>query len=100
MDGDKEVLVTIGGVKYSVVVCTYKTALAAGATSAPSMMQIYLDPTTENDWYTLVGGTLEILALSQAVQAQGFNDAEQALNAAFGAVSAETVQSWFASYNT
>ena len=99
MKDGKEVLVTIGGITYSVVTCTYKTALAAGKTSAPSMMQIFLNPAAGNEWYDLVNGQLDILALSQGVQSQGFDNAAQALNAAFGEVNAENVLAWFANYN-
>ena len=98
-DDGTDVIVTIGGVKYSIAVCTYNTALEAGKTSAPSLMQIFVDPTADNEWNELLDdGRLSILALSQAVQAQGFETegAAAALNTAFGEVSAANVLTWFA----
>ena len=62
--------------------------LPAGDTSYPSLSQVYIKPeATNEDMVALDGngnGTLDILVLSQAVQAAGFADAETALNAGFG----------------
>lgn len=108
-DNGNEIMVEIDGVQYSIAVCQYKTAIEAGKTSAPSLIQIFLDPTTTNDWYDLVtdedgNAVFNILALSQAVQKAGFDSlvnvddddkAEHALNTAFGEVTAENVAAWF-----
>ena len=104
-DEEQPMIITVGDTRYALAVCTYAEPVAAGATTASSLRQIFLSPDAGNEFYDLIKNSqgvseYDILCLSQAVQAQGFNDAEQALNAAFGAVSAETVQSWFASYNT
>ena len=92
-----EVQVTIDGVLYSIAVCQYETALPAGETSAPSLQQLFLDPSATNDWFALLGdGKVNIIALSQAAQTVGFADAETALNTAFGEVTAENVVKWVA----
>lgn len=62
--------------------------LPAGDTSYPNLAQVYLkSETTNEDCEALDGnnnGTLDILVLSQAVQTEGFSDAETALDIAFG----------------
>ena len=72
--------------------------LPAGDTSYPSLSQVYIkSAATNEDCEKLDGngnGTLEILVLSQAVQAEGFADAETALNAGFGK-SSEYAGEWF-----
>ncbi len=95
-DDGSEVQVTVDEVTYSVAVCTYNTALAAGATSDPSLMQIFLDPTADNEWSELVGTEFNIIAISQAVQVEGFDDAATALDTAFGKATAENVLKWVA----
>ena len=92
-------LINVGGTNYSVAVFTYKEALAAGATSSPSLMQLFLNPKTDNTWYDLVDGEFNIIAISQAVQKEGFDTAEQALDTAFGAVNTENVTDWLADEN-
>lgn len=88
--------VNIDGKDYKVVVATYTEALASGETSVPSLCQFYLDPKTGNDWYTNMGADeFNIHALSQAVQAQGFDDADTALKLAFGEVTEENLTDWF-----
>ena len=60
---------------------------------------IYLASTVENDFSDAIGGSYEVLVLSQAVQAKGFtgdNAATTALNAAFGEVNATNAYNWFA----
>ncbi len=62
--------------------------LPAGQTTYPSLSQVYLGAdATNEDVAKLDGnnnGTFDILVLSQAVQAEGFESAEKALDAAFG----------------
>lgn len=62
--------------------------LPAGDTSYPNLSQVYISAeATNEDMVALDGngnGTLDILVVSQAVQVDGFADAETALNAAFG----------------
>ena len=99
-DGTED-MVTIDDITYSIAVCTYNTALEAGETSEPSLMQVFLDPSATNAWNELLGdGEFSILALSQAVQAQGFEDAATALNTAFGEVNSTNVAKWWAETNT
>ena len=76
--------VEIDGVKYSVSCFTYKDALKPGEVSSPSFFQVYLNSKATNEDMELLGDTYEILAFSQAVQVDGFANAETALNAAFG----------------
>lgn len=62
--------------------------LPAGDTAYPNLSQVYImSAATNEDVEALDGndnGTLDILVVSQAVQAAGFADAETALNAGFG----------------
>lgn len=84
-------IVTYGGTKF--VVCEYyynnDSMLPAGETSHPSLRQVYLNANIDNEWNDAIGkdGTYDIFVLSQATQAQGFDDAVTALDTAFGDVS-------------
>ena len=91
-----EGMVTIESTSYTIFVRTYTDALEADKVSAPSLMQVYLDPSVDNAWYENLGtdGKFSIIAFSQATQKQGFGDAVIALNAAFGGVTPETVSNW------
>ena len=80
--------VIIDGIEYIYRVFTYNKALTPNEISAPSLMQLFLDPLADNDYCEKFGDTWEVLVVSQAVQADGFADAETALDAAFGEVSA------------
>ena len=99
-----EKFVKIGDVVYAVAVCVYENPVAAGATTEPSLKQFFLSPDAGNEFYDHFGSEYNILAISQAVQAQGFKEngtlsaAEVALNTAFGEVTAENVVSWFAEF--
>ncbi|MBE6608126.1 MAG: hypothetical protein E7633_06200 [Ruminococcaceae bacterium] len=72
--------------------------LPAGDTSYPSLSQVYLkSEATNEDMVAIDGngnGTLDILVLSQAVQAAGFENANTALDTAFGK-SSEKAAEWF-----
>lgn len=85
--------------KYVVCVATYLGAssvqgtekegiLAPGTISYPSLLQVYMRPEATNDDVTALDGNksgkYDILVYSQAVQTTNFENAEQALNAAFG----------------
>jgi hypothetical protein len=81
-------------------VYTYKGAagngkIAAGETTESSLRQIFLSPEAKNDFYDLFGAEYSILVLSQAVQTEGFSDAESALNATFGEIIEEKATDWF-----
>ncbi len=75
-----------------------KGVLPAGETSYPSLCQVYIKSNATNeDCEALDGnknGTYDILVLSQAVQAEGFANAETALYTAFGK-SADKAAEWF-----
>ncbi len=85
--------VEIDGVDYVYSVFTYDEALNPGEISAPSLMQVFLDSAATNEDCAKFGDTWEILVVSQAVQAAGFDSAVAALNGGFGspsAINAET----------
>lgn len=108
--------VTINGNTYSVFECVYKGAsdvnrhvngvLTAGEMTYPNLCQVFLKSTATNDDITKLDGNsngkLDILVLSQAVQADGWTAAAgksvalTALDAAFGDVTAAKVAEWFA----
>lgn len=73
--------------------------LPAGETTYPNLSQVYLYATATNEDLENIDGNnngmLDILVLSQAVQADGFDNAATALNAAFGKATAENVAEWF-----
>lgn len=84
-------VVQIGDGYYELAVATYTEALKPGATTIPSLKQIYLDKVATNENVEVYGDTFEILVFSQAVQTEGFDSIivgpENALNEAFGEVS-------------
>lgn len=103
--------IEIDGFKYMLVEYVYSGAklsngdwrhangvLPAGDTTYPSIAQFYLkSEATNEDMVAIDGnknGTLDILVLSQAVQAEGFANAKSALDTAFGAASDNAAQ-WF-----
>lgn len=94
--------VTIDGTVYDIYVVTNKNVLKKGETTAPSLLGMYLDPRVDCDVNPVTGeknytfkaadgteydlgdiSTLEVLVLSQAVQADGFDSAWEAFDAAF-----------------
>lgn len=83
---------TFGGVRYFLKVATYNYVLAPNEVSRPSLLQVYLDPVTNNEDCELFGDTWDIIAISQAVQTEGFADAKTALDAAFGDVATNANQ--------
>ncbi len=78
---------TIDGVRYSLYNMTYNQVLTPGEISRPSFLQAYLDPLTTNEECALFKDTWDILVVSQAVQTNGFNNANEALNTAFYEIS-------------
>ena len=98
--------IVIDGTNYSLTEYIYAGAqgvrhengiLPAGDTSYPNLSQVYIgSEATNEDMAKIDGngnGTLDILVVSQAVQAAGFEDAETALNAGFGDIT-ETNHPW------
>ena len=103
-------IVSIDGNNYAVIEYVYKGwndddtrhaggILPAGETTYNSLAQVYMKShATNEDVAKLDGndnGTYDILVLSQAVQAKGFDNAATALNAGFGEANATNVQEWF-----
>lgn len=76
--------------------------LPAGDTSYPNLSQVYLKSVATNEDMEAIdgnnNGTLDILVLSQAVQAEGFADAKTALDTAFGK-STDKAAEWFGGEN-
>ncbi len=72
--------------------------LPAGDTAYPNLSQVYIkSAATNEDMEAIDGngnGTLDILVVSQAVQAAGFDNAQTALDTAFGK-SSEKAAEWF-----
>ena len=87
--------VTVDGEKYFVLVATYQNALKSGTVSRPSLLQVGLDGEATNEIVAQFGATYDILVLSQAVQAEGFTSADQALDAGFGDATLENIAEWF-----
>ncbi len=81
-----ETPMTIGEGTYFVAVATYNDVLAPGALTEISLGQIALDPSATNEDVAGFGETYQILVQSQAVQADGFDVADLALNEAFGVI--------------
>ena len=87
--------VVIDGVTYAIAVCEYGGKIfAPGETTPASLKQFFLAHTAGNEFYDFFGPQYNILALSQAVQADGFDNAKTAFEKSFGAVTAENVLEW------
>ena len=100
--------VTINGASYDLYVATYNAAVESGDITSPSMVGFYLDDGVDCDqdgYFQMVGNerrdlrpwlkvgadgkaTLKFLVFTQACQTEGFNDAWEALDAAFGEINA------------
>ena len=86
--------VELDGVKYVYSVFTYTEALKPDEISAPSLMQVFLDSDADNEFCEKLGDTWEIIAISQAVQVDGFENAATALDIAFEEPSAANIAEW------
>ncbi len=84
----KTQLVEIDGSNYALLVFTHKAVLETGKASGPSLAQLFINPKATQEDVAPLGNSWEILAFTQAVQAQGFNNAAEALTAAFGTITA------------
>ena len=89
---------TIDGVAYNVYYADYYKPLAAGATTEQFISGVYLDKNVDMDAQgnyidprhpgadlTILAGTVKYPVFAVAVQADGFDSAAEAVNAAFGA---------------
>lgn len=76
--------------------------LPAGETTYPSFCQVYLKHNATNEDMVAIDGNgngmLDILVISQAVQVAGFDNAQTALDTAFGKTS-EKATEWFGEEN-
>ena len=95
--------ITVDGNTYGLYEYVYRGAsdvnrhvngiLPAGDTTYPSLCQVYLKHNATNEDMVAIdgngNGTLDILVLSQAVQAAGFDSAEAALDAGFGDITVD-----------
>lgn len=82
--------------EYIAYVLTYEKPVKAGDTTVPSLRQVYLDATATNEIAADFGPTLDVYAISQAVQADGFEDATTALDAGHGKIDAAKLSALFA----
>ena len=85
---------------WSVIMLTYIRAdgiLEPGQSTGPSLMQVLLTNDVGNDEINdKYDAGFDILVVSQAVQAAGFTNATQALNAAFGEPNVTNIPAWLA----
>lgn len=79
---------TIDGISYNVYVATYETALKQNETTVNAIHQVYMDSETTNEditrLKTTLGNNWYIYVVAEGTQAEGFTDAYNALNTAFG----------------
>ena len=94
-EGVQFTYIEIDGVKYVLAVKVYEDYLNPGNTSEPSLKQIFMAPTANNEVKDLFGDEYTILAVSQGTQIAGFDSAADALDTAFGEVTAANAQDWF-----
>ncbi|MBQ3510430.1 MAG: hypothetical protein IJA90_10500 [Peptococcaceae bacterium] len=92
-------MITKDDVTYTVCAFTYSDKLVAGQSSNASLVQMWLDPSANNEFAEIAGDEYKVIALSQAVQIEGFNSAEAALTAGFGEFTQENAQLWFDGVN-
>lgn len=87
--------ITVDDVRYAVMTATYKNVLNPGNQSHPSLLQVVMTHNATNEDMELLGDTYEILVLSQAVQAAGFDNAATALDTSFGDDNTTNAAKWF-----
>ncbi len=87
--------IEVNGEVYSFVVATYRMPLLPGTVSRPSLLQVGLDGDATNEIVEQFGETYDVLVLSQAVQTEGFANAEAALTAGFGEINEANLKEWF-----
>ena len=85
----------LNGTKYVVYEFVYNNILESGVTSKASLTEVGFAPSCTNEDMELLGDTYDILVLSQAVQVEGFADAQTALDTAFGDVTDANAAKWF-----
>lgn len=84
---DEKYVAVIDNVNYMIMTATHKNPVAAKTTTIPSLLQVYVNKDCDNEELVKLDGNkngkLDIIVLSQAVQADGFGDAKTALEAGF-----------------
>lgn len=98
-DGDWNMYTAaIGGVDYNVYVVTYETALKYNENTCEAIYQVYMDKSVTNEKITelknILGDDWKILVAAEGAQKEGFADAYEALNEAFGVPGTYTVSNW------
>ena len=92
--GDSTIKVDGVETRFSIWVGTYgawnEGVLKAGETSRPSLLQIAMNHNLGNAEMEKLGGTYEVLTLTQACQTTNFPDNVTALDAAFGKATIDT----------
>jgi len=78
----------IDGIRYNVYVVTYESVLDKNEKTSSPITQVYLDSAVTNEDVTAVsevlGGSWHVCVAAEGVQANGFDNAYDALNTAFG----------------
>ena len=92
-------LVTINSATYYIHEVVYLDKVAPKEFTPMSLEQIWLSSKATNETAKALdvngNGALDVLVLSQAVQADGFDDAQTALDTAFGDLTAANAVEWF-----
>ena len=88
-----EAPVAIGRSTYFVAIATYNNLLPMGTSTEISLSQIVLDRGATNEDVDAFGATYQILVQSQAIQSEGFDSPDVALNEGFGEI-ADTNIPW------
>ena len=87
--------IEVDGTRYAMYCAQYMEVLAKDEMSRPSLLQVYMTKESTNEDVQKFGEKVDVLVLSQAVQAKGYSDAVTALNDAFGVLS-ENNHPWLA----
>lgn len=88
--------VWVGDTLFDVYRYTYQNPLKPGDTTIPSLKQLYMDKTCTNGDMALIGSRYEVLALSQGVEAAGFDNAADAFAQTYGEPTADQLATWLA----
>jgi len=90
--------VVINNVRYAVETYYYNSVeesiVKVGETMRPSLLQVGLSNTLDNEDIAKWGTELDVLVLTQATQTTGFPDAKTACDMAFGEVNADNYVEW------
>ena len=85
--------VTVNQIQYYAIEFVYADVVEPDETTLPSAMAFWVNPAVDNGD---IPADFDILAYAQAVQADGFNGAQEALDVAFGVVNEENLNTWLA----